>query len=569
MPIKQDFSTFRQPIDPYRNLTNVLSGLSQQVGQAAGMEQRGREFQQSQQLARDKYDLLKSEADRKNAERAAMDKFNKAVAEGPQDVSGLLTDVVGATPANKKVLEGMMFTPKEQKEYEAVQGDLSKLTGTTKTKAAQQLQLGSLAGTAPLQETQVQMLQRAMGQASESGVVPEAMRKELQLAQAAEATALGARRTGLEKLLADAAKSKEDKVAEAAKFRSNELSYGPKSKKGGTGKEYRSRIDVMKKINKELPNTDWGSGALGGKDLKDVANDYMTKKNVPPEVMAYAIEYLKEGNNDAWLDKDVEVNKKALEDTITSIMNNPQTQKDILNGYSNSNYDTTYEDVLMKQAGEAGSSAKAAQAKLDLLRLSPEERQAAGVQSLFEDMFGTSARKPAITTGGQKAASKKTVVGDASIDTAKKVTAKQPAVLKTPEVSEEGTTLASFLPFQSRGAVATPIYDSNKPAITPKTDARLQSTPFLRKALFGDMQVGPRTNADVEATQKLATKLQSITGNKEPSLQEQMFLADVKNPDKYLKDIDRITQSSKPIEDKRAELRKLGYPASLIQQILR
>ena len=88
---------------------------------------------------------------------------------------------------------------------------------------------------------------------------------------------------------------------------------------------------------------------------------------------------------------------------------------------------------------------------------------------------------------------------------------------------------------------------------------------------YGVPAVAPidRTTKNIEATQALSNKLQSISGNAEPSLQEQMFLASVKDPTAYIESIDKVMQTKAPIEAKRAELRSLGFPASLIQKILR
>lgn len=420
MPIKQDFSTFRRPIDPYETPINILGSLSKQVGQyqerenqlardAAAQEIANKKLalaQAASDLDRDKYGLLKAEADRKNAERAAMDKFNKIVSGGTQDVDGWLTDVAGSSTKNKKLLESITFTPEESAMYEQVGGDVSKLTGTAKDKAVKQLELGSLAGSPLMQETQTQLLTRAMGQASEEGIVPDAMRKELQTAQAAEAAVTAAKRASLEKIMSESAKESRESKAKAAKARSDAHTWKPSSTgggKSGSSNGYNSKAAVMKKINAELSNTDWGSGALGGKDLKEVANDYMVNKKVPPAVMAYAIEYLKEGQNDALLDKDVEVNKKALEATITDIMKDPKEVKKITNGYSRSGrYDTTYENTMMQQAREADVAAKTAQAKLGILGDTPEERQVAQAEKLFGGLFKSTGSKPTVTTGGQK-----------------------------------------------------------------------------------------------------------------------------------------------------------------------
>ena len=127
---------------------------------------------------------------------------------------------------------------------------------------------------------------------------------------------------------------------------------------------------------------------------------------------------------------------------------------------------------------------------------------------------------------------------------------------QVPEVDDiVPTRVAGFTPTQDLGGVpgaqtlsdVAASYGSGRPDIAPVD----------------------RTTEEAIAARELATKLRDITGNAEPTLEENMFMSGVKDPTEYIETVDRVRSSGAPIEAKRAELRSLGFPASLIQKILR
>ena len=131
-------------------------------------ERQGRLDEQNKQL----FDLKMSEVDRANKDREALTQFSKGMLQ-PQVISGIVTDTIAPEQVEK-----MSFTPEELAQYNAAGGDLSKLSGSVRTKAELQNKLSSFADTLPsspeFQESNYQQAQRvASGLEITPGILEE------------------------------------------------------------------------------------------------------------------------------------------------------------------------------------------------------------------------------------------------------------------------------------------------------------------------------------------------------------------------------------------------------------
>lgn len=124
--------------------------------------------QQNKQL----FDLKMQEFDRANKDREALTQFGKGMLQ-PQVISGIITDTIAPEQVDR-----MSFTPEELAQYNAAGGDLSKLTGSARTKAELQTKLSNFADTLPsspeFQESNYQQAQRvASGMEITPGILEE------------------------------------------------------------------------------------------------------------------------------------------------------------------------------------------------------------------------------------------------------------------------------------------------------------------------------------------------------------------------------------------------------------
>lgn len=153
------------------------------------------------------FDLKMSEVDRANKEREALSQFSKGMLQ-PQTISGLITDSTSSAQVNK-----MEFTPEELAQYNAVGGDLSKLTGSARTKADLQNAISNLATAASTSpEYQESAYQQAQRVAQGVDMTPGIM-EELKKYQVADIAAQKERKKDQATYIAEA-KDLETKIAE-------------------------------------------------------------------------------------------------------------------------------------------------------------------------------------------------------------------------------------------------------------------------------------------------------------------------------------------------------------------
>ena len=131
-------------------------------------ERQSRLDEQNKQL----FDLKIADIDRANKDREAITQFSKGMLQ-PQVISGIVTDTIAPEQVEK-----MSFTPEELAQYNAAGGDLSKLSGSVRTKAELQNRLSSFADTLPnspeFQESNYQQAQRvASGLEITPGILEE------------------------------------------------------------------------------------------------------------------------------------------------------------------------------------------------------------------------------------------------------------------------------------------------------------------------------------------------------------------------------------------------------------
>src|SRR5574344_274458 len=118
------------------------------------------------------FDIKIDEYNRANKDREALTQFGKGMLQ-PQVISGIVTDTIAPEQVEK-----MSFTPEELAQYNAAGGDLSKLTGSARTKAELQTKLSNFADTLPsspeFQESNYQQAQRvASGMELTPGIIEE------------------------------------------------------------------------------------------------------------------------------------------------------------------------------------------------------------------------------------------------------------------------------------------------------------------------------------------------------------------------------------------------------------
>ena len=189
-------------------------------------ERQSRLDEQNKQL----FDLKISDIDRANKDREALTQFSKGMLQ-PQVISGIVTDTIAPEQVEK-----MSFTPEELAQYNAAGGDLSKLSGSAKTKAELQTKLSNFADILPsspeYQENAYQQAQRvANGMELTPGIL-----EELKKYQVADITAQKeAKKDGA--TYSAEAKELETKIAE---LKTKQGSIYDKA--AGVGKEWGKRV---------------------------------------------------------------------------------------------------------------------------------------------------------------------------------------------------------------------------------------------------------------------------------------------------------------------------------------
>lgn len=166
-------SSMATPPRPNFNLNNVIApdiggslvdfanqqskqfqlGLSSVMAEAQARRAEEQAIRANEQAEREKINF-----DRLNKDREALVNFNKGMLQ-PQVISGIVTDTIAPEQVDR-----MSFTPEELAQYNAAGGDLSKLTGSARTKAELQTKLSNFADTLPsspeFQESNYQQAQR-------------------------------------------------------------------------------------------------------------------------------------------------------------------------------------------------------------------------------------------------------------------------------------------------------------------------------------------------------------------------------------------------------------------------
>lgn len=142
-------------------------GLSNVMAEAQARRAEEQAIRANEQAEREKINF-----DRLNKDREALINFNKGMLQ-PQVISGIVTDTI-----RPEQVEKMSFTPEELAQYNAAGGDLSKLTGSARTKAELQTKLSNFADTLPsspeFQESNYQQAQRvASGMELTPGIIEE------------------------------------------------------------------------------------------------------------------------------------------------------------------------------------------------------------------------------------------------------------------------------------------------------------------------------------------------------------------------------------------------------------
>lgn len=189
-------------------------------------ERQSRLDEQNKQL----FDLKISDIDRANKDREALTQFSKGMLQ-PQVISGIVTDTIAPEQVEK-----MSFTPEELAQYNAAGGDLSKLSGSAKTKAELQTKLSNFADMLPSSpEYQENAYQQAQRVASGMELTPGIL-EELKKYQVADITAQKEAKKDGATYIAEA-KELETKIAELKTKQGSIL-----DKAAGVGKEWGKRV---------------------------------------------------------------------------------------------------------------------------------------------------------------------------------------------------------------------------------------------------------------------------------------------------------------------------------------
>ena len=232
-------------------------------------ERQSRLDEQNKQL----FDLKISDIDRANKDREALTQFSKGMLQ-PQVISGIVTDTIAPEQVEK-----MSFTPEELAQYNAAGGDLSKLSGSAKTKAELQTKLSNFADILPsspeYQENAYQQAQRvANGMELTPGIL-----EELKKYQVADITAQKeAKKDGA--TYSAEAKELETKIAE---LKTKQGSIYDKA--AGVGKEWGKRVggDKTNKVDPGniLKYTEMVKNTDSAEELQGMIHEVFMNPGIP------------------------------------------------------------------------------------------------------------------------------------------------------------------------------------------------------------------------------------------------------------------------------------------------
>lgn len=232
-------------------------------------ERQNRIDEQNKQL----FDLKISDIDRANKDREALTQFSKGMLQ-PQVIGGIITDTIAPEQVEK-----MSFTPEELAQYNAAGGDLSKLSGSAKTKAELQTKLSNFADTLPsspeYQETAYQQAQRV---ASGMELTPEIL-EELKKYQVADITAQKENKKDAATYSSEA-KELETKIAE---LKTKQGSIYDKA--AGVGKEWGKRVggDKTNKVDPAniLKYTEMVKNTDSAEELQGMIQEVFMNPDIP------------------------------------------------------------------------------------------------------------------------------------------------------------------------------------------------------------------------------------------------------------------------------------------------
>ena len=232
-------------------------------------ERQSRLDEQNKQL----FDLKIADIDRANKDREALTQFSKGMLQ-PQVISGIVTDTI-----SPEQVEKMSFTPEELAQYNAARGDLSKLSGSAKTKAELQTKLSNFADILPsspeYQETAYQQAQRvASGMELTPGIL-----EELKKYQVADITAQKENKKDGAAYIAEA-KELETKIAE---LKTKQGSIYDKA--AGVGKEWGKRTggDKTNKVDPAniLKYTEMVKNTDSAEELQGMIQEVFRNPDIP------------------------------------------------------------------------------------------------------------------------------------------------------------------------------------------------------------------------------------------------------------------------------------------------
>ena len=232
-------------------------------------ERQSRLDEQNKQL----FDLKIADVNRANKDREALTQFSKGMLQ-PQVISGIVTDTIAPEQVEK-----MSFTPEELAQYNAAGGDLSKLSGSAKTKAELQTKLSNFADTLPsspeYQETAYQQAQRvASGMELTPGIL-----EELKKYQVADITAQKENKKDAATYSSEA-KELETKIAE---LKTKQGSIFDKA--AGVGKEWGKRVggDKTNKVDPAniLKYTEMVKNTDSAEELQGMIQEVFMNPDIP------------------------------------------------------------------------------------------------------------------------------------------------------------------------------------------------------------------------------------------------------------------------------------------------
>lgn len=232
-------------------------------------ERQNRLDEQNKQL----FDLKIADIDRANKDREALTQFSKGMLQ-PQVISGIVTDTI-----SPEQVEKMSFTPEELAQYNAAGGDLSKLSGSAKTKAELQTKLSNFADMLPSSpEYQENAYQQAQRVASGMELTPGIL-EELKKYQVADITAQKENKKDAATYSAEA-KELETKIAE---LKTKQGSIYDKA--SGVGKEWGKRVggDKTNKVDHAniLKYTEMVKNTDSAEELQGMIQEVFINPGIP------------------------------------------------------------------------------------------------------------------------------------------------------------------------------------------------------------------------------------------------------------------------------------------------